>query len=125
MRPILLAMTLGLFCLGAAQASPAPVRSEHRTGYDYYVIGDPATPRRSAVQPGYMLNGGGQWLRGAWSWFGERSGHGNLVILRASGDDELARELFRDLDSFASVQTLVFHGPAAASDPAVLDIVRH
>ena len=116
---------LGMVCLGVAQAAPAPSHSEHRTGYDYYVIGDPATPRRAPVQPGLMLNGGGHWLRGAWSWFGDRSGHGNLVILRASGDDELAREIFRDLDSFASAQTLVFHGGAAASDPQVLDIVRH
>ncbi|MGH8192661.1 MAG: cyanophycinase, partial [Rhodanobacteraceae bacterium] len=52
-------------------------------------------------------------------------GHGHIVILRASGDDELQTWIYHDVGGVTSVQTLIFHSRAPASDPRVLDIVRH
>jgi beta-aspartyl-peptidase (threonine type) len=72
-----------------------------------------------------MLMGGGSAVDPAFRWLAARAGHGHLVILRASGADELQDDLYRRIGGFASVQTLVFHDRAAASDPAVLDIVCH
>jgi L-asparaginase / beta-aspartyl-peptidase len=100
-------------------------RAEHRDGYDYYAIGDTHAKRPGAVSRGYMLNGGGRWIPDSFKWFAERAGHGHLVILRASGADDLQRDVFKELGGFASAQTLVFHDRAPADDPGVLDIVKH
>jgi beta-aspartyl-peptidase (threonine type) len=72
-----------------------------------------------------MLMGGGTWPYKAFSWFAAKGGHGHFVILRASGDDNMQKELYTEVGGVASVQTLVFHSREAASDPQVLDIVRH
>jgi len=127
-RSTILVSTLlcaALAAVSAVRAAPPARIAEHRVGYDYYAIGDLTAPRPAPVQPGIMLNGGGQWLHSSWAWFAERAGHGHLVILRASGDDEFQRELYLNAGGFASAQTLVFHGRAPAEDPRVLDIVRH
>src|SRR3546814_15428319 len=72
-----------------------------------------------------MLMGGGEWPHKAFAWLAAKGGHGHFVILRASGDDDLQKELYGDVGGVASVQTLVFHSRTAASDPAVLEILRH
>ena len=119
-------LAIALFTLFAveAQAVSAPAAVEKRVGYDYYVIGNLKAPRPGTTQTGLMLSGGGEWPHDAFTWFAEKAGHGHLVILRASGADDLQREIFRDLGGFASSQTLVFYDRAAASNPAVLAIVK-
>ena len=104
----------------AAAAEPAT----HR-GYEYYRIGDTHAARPGKTAPALMLMGGGSWVDPAFRWFVAQAGHGHVVILRASGADEMQDDLYRRIGGVASVQTLVFHDRAAASDPAVLDIVRH
>jgi len=69
--------------------------------------------------------GGGREIKAAFEWFAAQAGHGHIVILRASGDDELQNWIYRDVGGVASVQTLIFHARAPASDPRVLEIVRH
>ncbi|MFN4162250.1 MAG: Type 1 glutamine amidotransferase-like domain-containing protein, partial [Stenotrophomonas sp.] len=49
--------------------------------------------------------------------------NGRVVILRASGADDLQERLYRDIGGTASVQTLVFDSRRAADDPAVLRVV--
>jgi beta-aspartyl-peptidase (threonine type) len=105
-------------------AAGAPCAPETHAGYESYRVGDPAAKRTGATEPALMLMGGGGWVDSAFRWFVAKAGHGHVVILRASGADELQKELFR-LGGVASVQTLVFHDRAAASDPAVLDVVSH
>src|SRR3546814_18019303 len=56
-----------------------------------------------------MLMGGGEWPHKAFAWLAAKGGHGHFVILRASGDDDLQKELYGDVGGVASVQTLVFH----------------
>ena len=102
---------------------PLATHAAARNGYDYYQIGDLAAPRPAAVEPGLLLMGGGEWPPAAFRWLVERGGHGHFVILRASGADDLQQELFNDIGGVASVQTLVFHDRAAASDPQVLAIL--
>lgn len=105
---------------GAMAADPVA-----RPGYAYYRVGDTAATRPGRAEPALMLMGGGAAVDAAFRWFAARAGHGHLVILRASGADELQEDLYRRIGGFASVQTLVFHERAPAGDPAVLDIVRH
>ncbi len=94
------------------------------SGYDYYSIGDISTPTPRKPQMGLMLMGGGGWAKDAFRWLVEKGGGGHFVILRASGADELQKELYHDIGGVASAETLVFSNRKAASDPRVLEIVR-
>ena len=93
--------------------------------YEYFQIGHihAATPEQT--HGGLMLMGGGTEVDAAFAWLVAQAGHGHIVILRASGDDELQKYIYNDVGNVRSVQTLIFHDRAQASDPRVLDIVRH
>ena len=123
-RPLLCLLVLLLApWLAVAQAGVPDAAARH--GYEYYRIGHPEAVRPAATEPALMLMGGGEWPHKAFAWFAAKGGHGHFVILRASGDDGMQKELFNEVGGVTSVQTLVFHDRAAASDPRVLDIVRH
>lgn len=96
-----------------------------QAGYEYFQVGNPdaATPARTS--PGRMLMGGGTEVDPAFKWFIAQAGHGHIVILGASGKDELQQYMYHDVGGVASVQTLTFHSRKASSDPRVLAIVRH
>lgn len=118
--PALLAagiLLAGVFACAQAQAGPA--------GYQYFSIGDLTARTSAKTSPGLLLMGGGREIEEAFKWFVAQAGHGHIVIIRASGDDALQNWLYRDVGGVASVQTLIFHSRAPASDPRVLDIVRH
>lgn len=103
-----------------AHAQTAP---PHAPGYRYYEIGDLQAPRAAHTEPAMMLMGGGEWVPAAFRWWLARAGQGRVVILRASGGDDLQQRLFRDIGGVASVQTLVFDSRRAADDPAVLRVI--
>ena len=120
--PCLLAVCLAVMASGALAGTPDPAAV--RQGYEYYRIGDLRATRPGATEPALLLMGGGEWPHQAFAWLAAKGGHGHFVILRASGGDDLQKELYHDVGGVASVQTLVFHSRAAASDPQVLEIVR-
>lgn len=101
---------------GKPATRPAP--------YDLYSAGDVTAKRPAPTAAALMLLGGGDWPVPAFRWFVERMGGGHLVILRASGTDDLQQDFLTEIGGAASVRTLVFRSREAASDPAVLDIVR-
>jgi L-asparaginase / beta-aspartyl-peptidase len=107
---------LALLLLAAGTARAA--------SYDYYSAGDVTAARPGATSGAMLLLGGGDWPVSAFRWFVERMGHGHLVILSASTGEELQREFLDQVGGAVSVQTIVFHSRAAASDPKVLEIVR-
>ncbi|XGB21857.1 cyanophycinase [Streptomyces sp. II-2-2-2] len=99
------------------------MRSLEDPGYRYYEIGAVGAPRAARTEPAMMLMGGGEWVPAAFQWWLGRAGHGRVVILRASGADELQNHLYRDVGGAVSVQTLVFNSRRAADDPAVLGVI--
>lgn len=115
-------LVAGAVLLGAAGAAQA--RAEH-SGYQYFSVGDVAAPTPAKTSPGLLLMGGGREIEAAFQWFAAQAGHGHIVIIRASGDDALQDWIYHDVGGVASVQTLVFHSRAPASDSHVLDILRH
>ena len=119
-RFALMLMALGL----AGAACAAGSRGLSDPGYRYYEVGDLDAPRPGQTQAAMMLMGGGDWVPEAFHWWVERAGHGRVVILRASGDDNLQKELYYDIGGVTAVQTLVFDSRKAAEDPAVLRVVR-
>ncbi|PUZ24615.1 Cyanophycinase [Chitinophaga costaii] len=87
------------------------------------VLGDTAdvqTPTRG----GLALIGGGGNVRGAFQWMLQRSGGGDVVVLRATGNDSYNY----DIDSVGkvnSVETLVINSRALADNDTVARIIRN
>ena len=96
-----------------------------QSGYEYFQVGDVKAPTPAKTRAGLMLMGGGTEVDAAFRWFVAQAGHGHIVIIRASGDDALQDYFYKDIGGVASVQTLIFHARAPASDPRVLAILRH
>lgn len=112
-----------LWLLSVGLAAPVCAQSLQDPGYHYYEVGDLDASPAAHTEPAMMLMGGGEWVPEAFQWWLQRAGHGRVVILRASGADDLQERLYRDIGGTASVQTLVFDSRRAADDPAVLRVV--
>ncbi len=122
----LYALLVGCFITYSA-CSIAALAPIHRSGpdYDYYARGDVNAATPHPVAPGLALFGGGDWPPSALRWLVGHAGDGHIVILRASGTRELEEDFYQDIPEITSVETLVIHGERAASDPAVLAVIRH
>lgn len=119
-----LAVCLMLVCTVVHARTPARPAADH-SGYEYFAVGNVTAQTPGKTSPGLLLMGGGREIEAAFAWFAAQAGHGHIVILRASGDDELQNWIYRDVGGVASVQTLIFHARAPAGDPRVLAIVKH
>ncbi len=86
-------------------------------GYDYYLTGDPAdvTP---LTTPGFMLQGGGTDVDAAFEWLIEKSGGGDIIVIRTSGEDGY-NDYIDSLGEVDSVETYVFHWRAAADSETI------
>lgn len=135
-----LAVAVVVFCglSGCAPADPvAPVVSDIQPavrvtampvvmplpGLRQYVIGDWRKTSGTAPTPGTLLMGGGDWVPSAMRWFVEHAGGGRVLILRASGDDNLQRQLYDDIGGVSAVRTLVFEDRAASFDEGVAEVI--
>lgn len=124
MAPLLAAFAATAQATSRGASASAPVPVETGAGYAYYAVGAPDAATPGPVRPGLMLVGGGEWPRDAFEWWLERAGNGHVLVLRASGADELQREIHEDIGGTVSVETVVFSGREAAGDPAILARVR-
>jgi cyanophycinase len=109
-----LLLVAGCFCAGGAAAEPA---------YQYFVSGNPqdvTTPTTGLL----VLQGGGTDVDENYVRMGESGGGGDFVVLRASGGDEY-NDYIKNLCDCDSVETLVFDGRDAASDPFVIETIRN
>ncbi|MCD9086091.1 cyanophycinase [Stenotrophomonas sp. SY1] len=126
-RKISLLGQLALLAMLAAVAGVAVAegaRGVSPSGYHYYEVGDLAAQRPGKREAAMLLMGGGDFVPEAFHWWLERAGHGRVVVLRASGADELQKEIYHDIGGVTAVQTLVFDNRKAADDPAVLRVVK-
>jgi len=73
---------------------------------------------------GVALVGGGGDVPGAFRWMIDRSGGGNVVVIRASGD-YLYNSTIDSLGKVASVETLLINSRDVANDPAVARVIRN
>ncbi|MCX2892280.1 cyanophycinase [Stenotrophomonas lactitubi] len=115
----LLALLLSALCW----TSPAAAQELVEPGFAYYEVGDLDAPRPGPRAPAMMLMGGGEWVPEAFQWWLRQAGNGRVLILRASGTDELQDRLYREIGGTTAVQTLVFDSRRGADDPAVLRVV--
>ncbi|KOO84689.1 cyanophycinase [Stenotrophomonas maltophilia] len=114
---------LWLLSLVLAWPSASPAQDLQGPGFAYYEVGDLEAPRSGPRVPAMMLMGGGEWVPEAFQWWLKQAGHGRVLILRASGKDELQDRLYHQIGGTTAVQTLVFDSRRGADDPAVLRVV--
>lgn len=106
----------GLSCLLAA----FPLAGLPQAAYTSYRVGS-STSVASSPEGGVCLMGGASEQDEAMRWFLRRSGGGDILVLRASGADGYNAYFYSELGvAVNSVETLVCHSRAAASDPYVL-----
>ena len=88
-------------------------------GYVLYSSGNPANVERQ-VQGGLVLMGGGADVDEAFRYLVDRGGGGDVLILRASGEDGY-HDYLQQLTGPDSVDTLVFQSRAASYCPQVIE----
>jgi hypothetical protein len=93
-----------------------------QTPYQYYLTGNPADVHTPS-KPGFALVGGGKDQDAVMRWFLERSGGGDVVVLRASGADGYNGYL-NGLGKVDSIESIVINTPEAARDPFVARKIR-
>jgi len=99
-----------LLIVVSASAQTAPA-------YRYFRVGNAAN-MAATPRAGYVLMGGGTDLDEAFQWLCARAGGGDLLVLRASGDDAY-NPYIEKLCHLNSVATMVIPSKEAAMDPFV------
>jgi cyanophycinase len=108
---VLLAMTIS----APARPQGAPHAQYYRAGAAQDAAGHP--------RAGYALMGGGTDLDEAFRWLCDRVDGGDLLVLRASGDDSY-NSYINGLCRLNSVATLVIPDRQAALEPVVAERIR-
>ncbi|HWG38630.1 MAG TPA: cyanophycinase [Terriglobales bacterium] len=104
-------------------AAAALTQSAASPPYRYLRAGAAANVR-AATRGGFALIGGGTDLDQAFQWMCERSGHGDFLILRASGTDAYNPYVQKLCPDENSVATLILPSRAAALDPFAARTIR-
>lgn len=97
--------------------------SAQHSSYQYFRIGQQGDSNAQATA-GYALMGGGKDLDSAFRWLCGKANGGDFLILRAADDDSY-NSYVNGLCKANSVATLILPDRAAASDPAVPNIIGH
>ena len=118
-----LAACLIVVALCGLTANAVADQSQH-SGFSYYSVGDTKAETPGHPAFGLLLMGGGDWVDDAFHWFVNRSGGGHIVILRASGGDDLQQRLYNHIGGVTSVETFVFSQREAAQDPFVIKAIE-
>ena len=98
-----------------AQVQHAPHAVDYRVGAATDVVRHP--------RPGYALMGGGTDLDEAFRWLCDRADGGDLLVLRASGDDAY-NPYINGLCTLNSVETIVIPDREAALEPVVAEKIQ-
>jgi cyanophycinase len=96
--------------------------SAQAPAYQYFRAGN-AVDASGAPRAGFALMGGGKDLDEAFRWLCEHAGGGDLLVLRAHGDDEY-NPYIQKLCKLNSVATIVIPNRVAAEDPFVAQKIR-
>jgi cyanophycinase len=117
-------LVLTAIALTGNATEASPVTHSQGPGYNLYRSGPAGQVAQSTPRGGVLMMGGGDYFPQAFEWLFEHGGHGRLVVLRASGEGDLNPYFMDELGGVAAVDTLVFSGREASSDPTVLEIVK-
>ena len=102
--------------------SPSGAQVQHAPHAVYYRVGA-ATDVVRHPRPGYALMGGGTDLDEAFRWLCDRADGGDLLVLRASGDDAY-NPYINGLCTLNSVETIVIPDREVALEPVVAEKIQ-
>src|SRR5208337_1080747 len=94
----------------------------HAASWQYFRIGNKEDVQTRPAG-GTAMMGGGDDLDEAFRWLCAKGNGGDLVVLRASGDDDY-NSYINGLCKLNSVATLILPDRASAEDPAVTEIIK-
>jgi cyanophycinase len=114
---------LRLIWLAVSLLLTSQVAFPQTAGYRYIRTGENTD---TTVQPraGYALIGGGTDLDEAFQFLCDRSGGGDMLVLRATGDDAY-NAYFRGICHLNSVATLIIPSRDAAANTFVSETIKH
>ncbi|MDV6330261.1 isoaspartyl peptidase/L-asparaginase [Asticcacaulis sp. 201] len=125
MRRLILTFSFAFLALNLGNVADAATKTwTGGPGYKTFVIGDEAKPTPDPVKGGFLLSGGGDWALDAFRWFTAHSGHGHIVVLRASGTTESQDEFYNHVKGVTSVRTFLFTDRKAAYDAKLLAAIK-
>lgn len=114
---------LHLFLTSAVLLAGTHLSSAQSHPYTYFRAGE-ASNTNVQPRPGFALMGGGTDLDEAFQFLCDRANGGDMLVLRATGDDEYNAYL-RGICHLNSVATLIIPNRNAAADPFVAESIRH
>ena len=92
--------------------------------YSYFRVGN-ASDVTTGTTPGFVLMGGGTDVDAAFQWMCQRSGNGDLLVIRATGTDAYNPYVQQLCPNENSVATLIIPNASAANDPFVASTIQH
>ncbi len=112
-----------LFMLLVAMIASTSALAAKKPPYTYFRVGN-ANDATSTVTPGIVLMGGGTDVDAAFQWMCQRIGHGDFLVIRATGTDAYNPYIQQLCPDANSVATLIIPSLAAANDPGVVAIMQ-
>ncbi|MBE8719251.1 cyanophycinase [Sphingobacterium pedocola] len=102
--------------------APKPTKPEGRTG-SIGIVGEVADVQ-TTTKSGVVIMGGGTDVDAAFRWMIERSGGGDVVVIRSSGTNAY-NPYIKGLGNVNSVETLLINSRRLADDDGVAQIIRN
>lgn len=118
-------MLLGCLMTGMGLLSDTATQAQtnYRRMASLGITGD-TTDVTPPTKGGVALIGGGGDVEGAFKWMIDRSGGGNVVVIRAS-DNYLYNETINKLGKVQSIETLLINSREVANDEEVARVIRN
>jgi cyanophycinase len=98
-------------------------RAAEQSDYQYHLSGN-GEDVKTRTSGGLALMGGGTDVDAAFQWMIKKSGGGDFVVIRASGSSDY-NPYIRKLGKVDSVETIIIKSRKAASDPFIVNKIRH
>lgn len=114
-------VAIGITCVMAASLSAAP-----KTGYQSFIVGNPADAQQSpTLSPGLVLVGGGTDVDEGFQWMCQRAGGGDFVVIRTSGTDAYNPYIQQLCPQMDSVETIIITSVAGANHAYVSSQIQN
>jgi cyanophycinase-like exopeptidase len=107
----------------AQNNASAPTNQLYQRPASLGIIGD-TNDVKTNTKPGVVLMGGGKDVDAAFKWMIQKSGGGNVVVIRASGTNAYNKYVY-DLGKVSSVETLKIDSRELAENDTVVRIIRN
>jgi len=99
------------------------VQAINNSDYEYYCSGRCKSPVRTTTELGLVLMGGGLDVDDAFIWMGDKSGHGDFLVIRTDGTDAYDDYIY-GLGHCNSASTLIIKTTKGSNDPFVIATIK-